>query len=362
MKNFHKDFLLLFSKSINEFHPKNFDYEIRKLTIKRKARLLIERLINKIIKIFSKKASVLVISKNNFYLNRINEFESCFNLLNDELSRSKYIELLAYKALGFTKVKLSLNNEDFWLGRSNTESYRRPERIPVNFRTGYLDLYDLTDAGYNLKLFFVKNGIFVDFILEQYNYKNIVCVNNNDVVIDAGGCWGDTALYFAAKGACKVYVFEFIPSNIEVMQKNFLLNSQFTNSINLIENAVWDKSGVELSYNDKGPSSRVDKAGVYKDKTFTLSIDDLVINQKISKVDFIKMDIEGAELQALKGAEQTIRKFKPKLAISVYHKPDDLILIPSYIQSIHPNYEFYLDYYTIVGDEIMLYAISKNDD
>lgn len=362
MNSFYKDFFLFFGKSINNFYPKNFDYEIRKLGFRRKAMLFFEIFINKAIAFISNKASILLISKNNYYLNKINEFEFCYNLLNDEPSRKKYIELLAYRVLGFTKVKLSLNNEHFWIERSKIESYKRPERIPVDFRSGYLDLYDLTNAGYQLKLFFVNNGIYVDFILEQYNYHNLVCVSPGDVVIDAGGCWGDTALYFAAKGASKVYVFEFIPSNIAIMQKNIALNNQFSSNISLVENAVWDKSGVELSYKDKGPSSRVDKAGVFKEKTLTLSIDDLVTNQGIPSVDFIKMDIEGAELQALKGAEDTIRKFKPKLAISVYHKHDDLILIPSYIQSINPNYEFYLDYYTIVGDEIMLYAISKNDN
>ena len=72
------------------------------------------------------------------------------------------------------------------------------------------------------------------------------------------------------------------------------------------------------------------------------------------------MDIEGAELSALKGAADTIRKHKPKLAISVYHKPDDLALIPVYIQSLNENYRLYLDYYTIFGDEIILYAIDEH--
>ena len=55
------------------------------------------------------------------------------------------------------------------------------------------------------------------------------------------------------------------------------------------------------------------------------------------------MDIEGSEINALKGGKITINKYKPKLAISAYHKWDDLLKIPLLIHSIRPDYKFYLD-------------------
>lgn len=263
--------------------------------------------------------------------------------------------------LGFTKVKLSLNEPAFFAARAATVEYRQMERLPANFKKGYLELYDLSNAGYDgLKLYFVQNGIFVDFILQQYNYNDLVCVNKGDVVIDAGGCWGDTALYFAARGAAQVYVYEFIPSNIKIFEQNLALNPQLAERIKLVEKPVWENSEVDLSFEDHGPASRVAAAGVYSGTIQTLSIDDLVKQRGLRKVDFIKMDIEGAEFQALKGAAETIRVHKPKLAISVYHQADDLIVIPAYIQSLNPDYEFHLDYYTVVGDEIMLYAMDKH--
>lgn len=360
MSEFYKEVFSFLAKSSHNFYPDNFDWEIRKFGMRRRTHLLLETLVNRLLRLFRRNDWVLISNWNNYYLQHVGLFEKTFDLLSDDDSRKKYIELLVYKMIGFTKVKLSLNNDKFWAARSNTDAYKRPEKIPVNFRSGYLDLYDLTDAGYNLKLYFVKNGIFVDFILQQYNYQDIVCVNHGDVVIDAGGCWGDTALYFAARGASKVFVFEFIPTNIAYMRKNVLLNSQYAGCIHLVEKAVWENSNIDLSYFDKGPSSQVAEAGVYSGKTSTLSIDDLVQEQELTKVDFIKMDIEGAEMAALKGAAETIRKHKPKLAISVYHKHDDLILIPAYIQSLNPDYDFYLDYYTIIGDEIILYAVNKH--
>ena len=69
------------------------------------------------------------------------------------------------------------------------------------------------------------------------------------------------------------------------------------------------------------------------------------------------MDIEGAELDTLKGAQKTILKYRPKLAICVYHKPEDLLTIPSYILSLHKDYRLYLRNYMMPGRETVLYAI-----
>ena len=69
------------------------------------------------------------------------------------------------------------------------------------------------------------------------------------------------------------------------------------------------------------------------------------------------MDIEGSELEALKGAAETIKKWRPKLAISIYHKYEDIIEIPEYILSIVPDYSFYIRHYSSDIWETVLYAI-----
>lgn len=77
-------------------------------------------------------------------------------------------------------------------------------------------------------------------------------------------------------------------------------------------------------------------------------------------VSFIKMDIEGSELETLKGAENTILKNMPILAICVYHKPEDLITIPQYISSLQTStqkYSFYLRHHSYMLTETVLYAI-----
>jgi hypothetical protein len=75
------------------------------------------------------------------------------------------------------------------------------------------------------------------------------------------------------------------------------------------------------------------------------------------KVTFIKMDIEGAELEALKGARNTICRHRPKLAICVYHRQEDLVTIPQYILSLHEDYRLYLRHYGDFCTETVLYAV-----
>ena len=88
----------------------------------------------------------------------------------------------------------------------------------------------------------------------------------------------------------------------------------------------------------------------------TLAIDDLVQQQNLPRVDFIKMDIEGAELSALRGAKQTIQRHKPKLAISVYHRLTDFFEVPEFLDSLGCGYRYFLRHYTIHAEETVLFA------
>ena len=74
------------------------------------------------------------------------------------------------------------------------------------------------------------------------------------------------------------------------------------------------------------------------------------------KVDFTKIDIEGAELAALNGAEKSIRRFKPDMAITVYHSLEDFWQIPQYLDSLNLGYVFYLRHFTIHAEETVLFA------
>ena len=88
------------------------------------------------------------------------------------------------------------------------------------------------------------------------------------------------------------------------------------------------------------------------------SIDEFSSEKNI-KIDLIKMDIEGSEIEALLGARQTIRKFKPRLQICSYHKFDDLWEIPILIKKLSPDYLLYLGHHTQNIFETIVYAKSS---
>jgi hypothetical protein len=74
---------------------------------------------------------------------------------------------------------------------------------------------------------------------------------------------------------------------------------------------------------------------------------------------FIKYDLEGAERAALLGAAATIRQWRPKLAISVYHLADDLWELPALIKDMTPGYRYFLRHYSFLSFETVFYAIPE---
>ena len=141
------------------------------------------------------------------------------------------------------------------------------------------------------------------------------------------------------------------------MNQNFSRNPELADRITIVPFAVWGTSGEIMNFADSGPGSHLSSNGGVLVET--ISIDDFIDTNEVSKIDFIKMDIEGSEANAIKGAANSIRRFKPKLAISAYHKIDDLLTLPSLIRRIEPSYEFFLEHYTVHQEETVLYAVSK---
>lgn len=84
-----------------------------------------------------------------------------------------------------------------------------------------------------------------------------------------------------------------------------------------------------------------------------ISLDEIVKDEKVS---YIKMDIEGSELNALKGAKNVIKRDRPRLAICIYHKPEDILELPLYILDLVPEYKFYIRHYCSCMWETVLYA------
>lgn len=285
--------------------------------------------------------------------------EWTYNNLEDEYSKQMMLEVLVYKLFNEVKLRFPLyyNNDLARLDQYEQLMKVDDEEICLNSCDMKLKKYNLESIGYDLKIWFVLLGIFVDFMNEQYSYSHGVEVEEGDYVIDGGSCYGDTALYFAAKKAAKIFSFEFIDENLDIFNRNIELNPQYKNKITIVQSPLGAVSGEKFYAVSSGPGTSLSTVKTEGAKEFeTISIDDFVEKNNIEKIDFIKLDIEGCEMLALAGAVKTIRKFKPKLAICVYHKHDDLWTIPQYIKEILPEYKLFFDHKTIHSWETLVYA------
>ncbi|MGB2091997.1 MAG: FkbM family methyltransferase [Akkermansiaceae bacterium] len=261
-------------------------------------------------------------------------------------------------------MKLPLSNPDYWRGIDAIEGLAdKTDCIDLDFLHYKACKMNLDDIGYPIELYYSPKDLYTNYVLEQYKCKtpsHSIEVDSGDVVLDCGGCYGDTALYFAHKSSDKgsVYSFEFVPSNLEIWERNTKMNPKLAERIHLVKAPLWSESGQPLYIEGKGPASKVVAEPESKDalEVRTISIDDMVSEQNLSKVSFIKMDIEGAELQALKGAANTLRQYRPKLAICVYHDLEDFWTIPQYLEELDLGYRFYLRHFTIFQGETVLFA------
>ena len=175
----------------------------------------------------------------------------------------------------------------------------------------------------------------------------------DEVFIDAGCLDFDTSIDFIKWSSPRGEYERIVAFEPDQKQYSFCVEqSKKVKNATVHPYALWNES-TELSFvNDLAGSAHItnNADGV---KVKAVKLDDILNGQKAT---FIKMDIEGAELNALKGAEQTILKYRPKLAICIYHKLDDIVEIPQYILSLHSDYRLYIRHHGLFTAETVLYA------
>ena len=263
------------------------------------------------------------LSKNGFCGFNVNWFSSYFYVKDLKNKISAISNLLDDE-----KSKEILNNRMQFMQTGNVEFLRK---IPID------------------KLTFFSN-----------EYLDI---GQNEVYVDCGAYNGDTVLSFNAFVKSKYKkVIAFEPSKeiysdlVENVKKNKISNvitvkagnglqDQVLNFLNMKNEGSLVIDGDLISRLSEEDKSKIEKIRIEK-------LDNYIEEQPT----FIKMDIEGYELEALKGSEQILRTLKPKLAICIYHKEMDFYEIPMYLKSIVPEYKFKIrQHYDALYDTV-LYA------
>ncbi len=185
-------------------------------------------------------------------------------------------------------------------------------------------------------------GCDIDHYLFKYDlYHNTYIgdlVSRGDTVIDCGGYIGLFTLWCLNKGANKVIVFEPEKRNYECLKRN--LSSYIdSGSVILIEKGVWSNYGtmdLSLTENGVGHSLLSGIKAVGSTSEEVVEIDSVI--QYEERINFIKMDIEGAEREAIVGAKRIIGQNKPKMFICSYHLPDDPQVITNTVLKMRPDY------------------------
>jgi len=194
---------------------------------------------------------------------------------------------------------------------------------------------------------------------EQYFPKDVPVVPETKELrfIDCGAFTGDTIELLHNNIDSKesiVISFEPDPNNLKTLQKNI---KKFPNiDIIVIPMGVFSKTEI-LKFSLSGSGSAISKDGDVS--VPVTSLDETVYS---FKPNYIKMDVEGAEKEALLGAKNIIRDFTPNLAVSLYHKPEDLWELPLLIDELNSDYNFYIRTHAHLGIETILYCIRKNCD
>lgn len=187
---------------------------------------------------------------------------------------------------------------------------------------------------------------------QQYFDLPFLQKNEHEIFVD-GGCYdGENSCTFAEwAGNVQKTIFAFEPDENNFRKCKSVLEKMDHVSYQLIPKGLWSSETVLDFCASSNEGSRFVAGGGTCIPVTSL---DAVINGKVT---FIKMDIEGAEYEALKGAEKLIRKYKPKLAVSIYHKPEDIWELPGLVLSFCPEYTFYLRHYSLSSEETVLYAV-----
>ncbi len=193
-----------------------------------------------------------------------------------------------------------------------------------------------------------------DMYFEVFHAQNNHCfdipetsIKPGDVVLDCGACEGYFTLKALEAGAGKVYSIEPGEAVSRCLRHSFAREIA-AGRVSLHACLLGERSEEVLFYeNPQDPTvcrifSRQDNL-LSRDNIRSMKIttaDEFCLNQKIEKIDFIKADVEGGEIDLLRGAEQTLRRFKPRLAFAAYHNPDDANQIVQYMHGLGLGYRF----------------------
>ena len=188
--------------------------------------------------------------------------------------------------------------------------------------------------------------LLLELTVEQDYESGQAAIRRGDTVVDCGAHVGLFTKFALQRGANRVVAIEPDPANVACLESN-LGPAIAEGRVVVVKAGVWSKKTRLTLYESRGGNSgektfvEEPTNGNKLEGILVLPLDDIVANLKLDRVDFIKMDIEGSERFAIQGATETLRRFKPRMAICVYHLPDDPTIIPALVKRAQPDYRIH---------------------
>ena len=239
-----------------------------------------------------------------------------------------------------SRVQSALLSQDGSIGELSASENKELERVVFRFMANifmlspsryYYGGYFLPIKAFEPSVFWAKHGLGV------FEIQTLERIKKADI-IDAGGFIGDSALIFREFTKEKIHTFEATSKNFELMQKTLQMNESsqiIPNKLALGSakgsmriNLAGSASSAMYSYNN----------GEYEDVS-VITLDEYVRENNL-KIGFIKVDIEGGEMDFLRGGLETIKTQRPAMLISIYHHPEQFFGIKPFIESLNLGYKF----------------------
>lgn len=256
-----------------------------------------------------------VILKNKYYLYSLNEFIGA---------------ILGYRGTG-GKININFTKDGDYL-KFEVDILGKKEMFYI--KKGALKKYELQA---------IYHETFQNHIINGHCYiRPEMKINKGDIVVDAGGCEGYYSRYALNMGAHKVIIFEPCKELAEGLKRTFKDEIDFGNVL-IIEKALGRKSYSDTLYINQNmfcaSSTIKGEKNIVEQDIVTIALDEIVKEYGIRHIDVVKMDIEGAEVDAVLGMRKTIKQYHPKMIIATYHSYYNAIQIRKICKKYYSSYK-----------------------
>lgn len=291
---------------------------------------------------------------------------SHWNQIEDELIKRKYPHYIISNEIMYGTLDIKALGSFRFNANESEEITGRLNRALSFFNKEDKDYFELL-IGLRLS---DNESDFFDFLKStdgklKVPYLDYIDKNfKGNVILEGGVSDGIDSVHFYNffnNNNLKVYGFEPFVEAFEVSPNKSILIKK---GMEIFPWALWDEDKDLSFYKNEfssSTSSVIRNNSVPATDEYTVvkgsRIDSFVRDMGINSICLLKLDIEGAEMEALKGASETIRKYKPQLAISIYHKKEHLFEVPELLRELHPGYKFKLGFYSPTFVDTILYAL-----